>query len=229
MKIAIHQPNFIPWIGYFYKIIKSDVFVFIDQVQFIKGSNCNRTRIKSNLGKELLVTVPVKKSKGSYQSYNEIEVDYNQKWVNKFLNLLKEHYKKSPFFENYFSFFASILNARYSNLAVLNINLIKAICNDLGIKTPLYTASELPIDFGKKNELNLQIAKYYRANIYLSGEGAKKYNDEALFAHNGIVLEYMNFTCPAYPQLGENFVPNLAIVDLLFNCGPGSFKIIQDG
>ena len=115
-----------------------------------------------------------------------------------------------------------IINAKYNNLSELNITLIKYLCNKLEIKTPIYIQSELKKDFGKKNYLNLNICKYFNADVYLSGSGAAKYNDVLLFKENGIELVYDKFVHPIYPQLWGDFIPNLSIIDLLFNCGPES-------
>jgi hypothetical protein len=219
MIVGIHQPNFLPWIGYFHKIAKSDEFVLIDQVQYVKGSVCNRNKIKSSNGTELLLTVPVKLSKGAYQAFNEIGIDYTQKWQSKMLNLISAQYKKAPFFEEYFVTLSGILKQEYPNLAALNILLISKICEQLNISTPVHVASGLPVSFGKKNDMNLNIVRYLKGNIYLSGQGAKKYNDENLFAENGIVLEYIEFIHPSYPQLWGEFIPNLSVIDLLFNTG----------
>lgn len=220
--VAIHQPNFIPWIGYFNKIAQSDIFVLIDDVQFEKGSVCNRNKIKSNIGEEVLLTVPVKLSKGSRQTFREIEIAYDQKWQRKTLNYLKVYYQKAKYFDNYFADLTSIFNPRYNNLAELNIALIKYICVKLEIKTKIFTQTNLKKDFEKKNYLNMNICKYFNVNIYLSGQGAKKYNDEKLFNDNGIEIVYQKFNHPIYPQLWGDFIPNLSIIDLLFNCGPES-------
>ena len=219
MVVSIHQPNFLPWIGYFSKIAQSDTFVLIDHVQFIKGAVCNRNKIKANSGKEILLTVPVKLSNGAYQAFNEIEIDYGQKWQPKILNLIKAHYQKAQYFEKYYVLFAEILNEKHPNLASLNIDLIKAICSVLKISTPIYIASELDTDFGKRNDMNLNIVKYMNGDIYLSGHGAKKYNNENLFSENKIILQYLDFVSPIYPQLWGEFIPDLSIIDILFNVG----------
>lgn len=229
MKTGIHQPNFLPWLGYFYKIHKSDHFVLIDNVQFIKGSVCNRAKIKNNQGAEIWLTVPVKGNKGSYVNYNELELDYTQKWAVKMINQLNAAYVKAPYFDMFFNPLSDLLKQEHKSLADLNITLIKYICGQLGIKTPMSVASELAIDFGRKNDLNLNICKYFKANIYLSGTGAKKYNDEALFKNEGIAVEYSDFVHPVYPQQFGTFIPGLSIVDLLFNCGQQSLHILSGG
>ena len=179
--VAIHQPNYMPWLGYFDKIAKSDIFVMIDHVQFVKGHIVNRNKIKNNKGEPVWLTVPVKISKGSTQKINEIEIDYSHDWQHKHINRLKAFYGKAQHFEDYFEDLKEILKTKYQNLAELNIGLIRYFCDQLRIETPLFVASELEQDFGRKNEMNVNICKYFGADVYLSGSGAKKYNDEPSF------------------------------------------------
>lgn len=229
MKTGIHQPNFLPWLGYFYKIYKSDQFVLIDNVQFVKGSVCNRAKIKNNQGAEIWLTVPVKGNKGSQVNYNELELDYSQKWAVKMINQLHAAYVKAPYFDRYFQPLSDLLKQEYKTLADLNITLIKYLCSELNIQTPMAIASELDTDFGKKNDLNLNICKYFKSDVYLSGTGAKKYNDEELFKTNGITIEYSDFVHPVYPQQFGAFIPGLSTIDLLFNCGPESMNYLTSG
>jgi hypothetical protein len=219
MIVSIHQPNFLPWPGYFNKIVNSDIFVVIDNVQYVKGHIINRNKIKDNNAKASWLTVPVKISKGSEQLINEIEIDYSHKWQQKNLNRLKSYYEKSKFFDKYFPVLKQCFCKQYSNLADFNIELIQYICSELKINTPIYITSDLQEDFGERNYLNLNICKYFKADTYLSGIGARKYNDENLFRMNAIKLKYQEFTSPVYPQLHGEFIPNLSIVDLLLNCG----------
>jgi len=222
--VAIHQPNYMPWIGYFDKIAKSDVFVIIDHVQFVKGHIINRNKIKNDKGEAVWLTTPVKLSKGSFQKINEIEIDYSQNWQLKQVNLIKAFYIKAKYFDSYIDEVIDLLKTKYENIAKLNIKIIKYFCEQLGIKTPIYIASELEQDFGEKNWLNINICKYFQADLYLSGEGARKYNDKKLFQENGIELIYQTFVHPEYPQCSGGFLPNLSSFDLLLNYGPESKK-----
>lgn len=227
MKIAIHQPNFLPWLGFFNKIKQVEVFVLLDNVQYVKGTIANRNLIKNKKGESQYITVPVKISKGWDKKYNEIEIDYSQKWINKHLNLLYDAYHKAPHFDKIYEFIETRYNKKYSILSELNIDFILSILSELNIDTRIYINSQLEYDFGSKNEQNIGICKYFNANIYLSGVGAKKYNDELLFNEKGIKLEYQQYQHPIYPQLYGDFIPNLSIVDVLFNCGwEGTKKLL---
>lgn len=229
MVVAIHQPNFIPWLGYFYKIKQSDVFVIIDQVQFTKGSICNRNKIKGSSGDEILLTVPIKLSNGAHLAFNEIEIDYKQRWQVKMLNSIALNYKKTPYFEEYYSLLSVIINKTYPNLAAMNINLIRLICEKLNIQTKLVVASDLGVDFGQKNDMIVNIVKFFQGETYLSGNGARKYNDEVLFNKNGISLQYSTFHCPGYTQLWGDFIPNLSVLDALFNVGQNTEQMLLNG
>lgn len=219
MVVAIHQPNFFPWLGYFDKIVKSDVFVIIDDVQFSKGSVANRNKIKNSQGNAIWVTVPVRHKGSLMLHYNQLQLDYSKNWNINILNVLKSSYSKSAHYKEVFSFVEKLLMESYSHLAALNISIIKAICERLQLTTPLFISSELKKDFGEKNERNLNICLHFHATTYLSGQGAKKYNEEGNFIEKGINLKYQEFDHPIYPQMGGPFISNLSIVDALFNCG----------
>jgi hypothetical protein len=225
--VAIHQPNFLPWIGYFHKMSQADVFVLLDNVQFSKGSYANRVKIKARSGQEVWLTIPVHLSRGSKQLYNEIGIAYDHKWPARQSNLLQHSYHEAPFFDRYFDDLVAILTVRHSNLASLNITLIRYLKEELGIQTRLKVASELGQSLGDKSVRLLNICQLLEADTYLSGQGARAYNDEMLFTSHGVKLIYHQFACPVYPQLHRDFVANLSIVDLLFNHGPESRMILE--
>ena len=224
--IAIHQPNYIPWLGYFHKMAHADIFVLLDNVQFPKGGYGNRVKIKGRVNSDFWLTVPVRLSKSSTQMYNEIEIAYDQKWQARHVNLIRDAYQKTPFFSDYFNDFKNIIRESYTDLADLNITFIEHLKHLLGIETRLEVASKLDITPSNKNERNLEICKRLNADIYLSGQGARKYNDHALFARNNIQIEYNKFRCPRYAQMHGDFIPNLSVIDLIFNCGPESKNIL---
>jgi hypothetical protein len=224
MIVAIHQPNYLPWAGYFYKMARADCFVLFDNAQYPKGSFANRNRIKTASGVQML-TVPVRISRGHRQLMNEIEVAMEHKWPLKHWATLKNCYHRAAFFKRYESALEVIYKQRHwASLAELNEALIMVLREALGIVTPVIRASTLGIQ-GKVS--NLSICLKLKASGYLSGEGAEGYQDEDEFRRHGIVVTYTNFRHPAsYPQLYGDFVSHLAIVDLLFNCGPESMAII---
>jgi hypothetical protein len=223
--VAIHQPNYIPWLGYFYKISRADVFVLLDNVQFPKESPAARNFIKGKDGHKVLLSASVKKSKGTFQNYNELELDYTNKWHIKHLNHIKDAYIKASFFKTYFPEFEAILKEPSANLAELNIKIIKWITNHLELKTRIEISSQFDDgSLGTKNDRNLNICMYFGAKGYLSGNGAKKYNDELIYKEKQIELIYSDYISKEYKQINGEFAPNLSILDVLFNIGAEETK-----
>lgn len=207
-----------PWPGYFYKIMHADSFVILDDVEYQSGnasSITNRTKIKTPQG-ELFISVPVKKGTTLIK---DVLIDNNQPWQKKLLKTVQQNYAKAPFFNDYFPAFESIINEPHTHLSELNIELIKQSCNWLNITTPIYITSEMQIETEDKNIRIAEICKRLGGNIYLSGNGARKYNDESLLNQDGITLQYTSFNQQPYPQMHGEFLPGLSLIDQLFNCG----------
>src|SRR5256885_665158 len=147
MIVAIHQPNFLPWLGYFYKLASTDAFVFLDNVQYSKNSFINRNRIKTPIGPQWL-TVPVQTSGKFNQKINEVVILPDADWKRRHLNTLRTNYGRAPFFEEVFA----MLNEEYAlvergtKLADFNVNLVLAICSYLGIESRKIRASEMLVD-----------------------------------------------------------------------------------
>ncbi|MBS3742318.1 MAG: WbqC family protein [Candidatus Cloacimonetes bacterium] len=226
---AIHQPNYIPWLGYFYKIAKSEKFVFLDDVQYPRGqSYSNRNRIKTPNGPTYL-TIPISIPSGNKGKVSYKEVKFaNNRWKRKHLKTLEFNYKRADYYDEVYPFVENIIQKDLS-FAELNMQLIKEICKYLNIATPTYKLSNLLNDYGSKTRLIIDIAKELEANTYLSGTGGgKEYNDRELLSKNNIKLIYSDFEHPQYKQLWGDFTPNLSILDLLFNCGAESKKILVE-
>ena len=222
--VGIHQPNFLPWIGYFYKIAKSDVFVLLDNVQYAKNSFINRNKIKTSQGAAWL-TVPVSFKFG--QLINKVKINNETNWREKHLKTLEMNYKKAKFFEVVFNKIEQIYYSRdWGNLRNFNIELIKFAILYLRLNRKLVKASDLGVQ-GKGTELLIQITKKVNGDTYLSGFGGAKYQDEQLFVQEGIELKYYNFHHPKYDQCWKDFIPNLSIIDLFFNVGPESIKLLE--
>ena len=222
MKIAIHQPNFLPWTGYFYKMANSDIFVFLDNVQYEKNSVINRNKIKISQGL-FWITLPIRKKNS--QLINETELLNFSREKERIIKTLKLNYQKAKYFDFIFPELENILEKDWQYLSELNIELIKFLKRKIGIKTKLEIVSGHGV-LGEKTDLLINICKFFDADTYLSGEGGREYQDEEKFKIAKIKLEYSNFVYPVYPQQWGKFAPNLSIVDLLFNCGPDSLKIL---
>jgi hypothetical protein len=217
--VGIHQPNFLPWLGYFHKMVRSDVFVLLDDVQYSKNSVGNRSYIRRKDGQASYLTAPVKLSKKAFQNYNEIELDYGPRWPHKGLNMLKDAYQKAPFFQQIFPPISDIILQHHPHLASLNIALINFVIQYLNINTRIVLSHTLHVDNAQKSDLVLEISKQLGATTYLSGTGAKKYNNEESFRDNNIDIVYTQFIiADEYKAQDEKkeFV-NLSILHFLFN------------
>lgn len=226
MIVACHQPNYLPWTGYFYKIMKSDVFVAMDSVQFPRGRSwVNRNRIKTDKGNSWL-TVPVQKKGKGLQNIRDVLISNEHNWKKKHLLSLFHCYKKAPYFNEYIPFFEDIYKKDWEKLLSLNLCLLKFIIKELDIDKKIILCSEIDAQ-GKGTDLILDICKKVNGVVYLSGYGGRKYIDKDRLEKNGIRLEIHNFKSPVYPQLFGDYISNLSIVDILFNCGKKAKDIIS--
>jgi hypothetical protein len=225
-RVAIHQPNYFPWLGYFAKIARSDVFVLLDDVDYQSGnatSVTNRTRIKTAAGPHRL-TVPVVRDSGP--GIAQVEIDHRRAWARKHLETLRFAYARSPHRAATLGLAEEVLGRRPSRLAALNADAISAVCGVLGLGTRIVASSTLAVASTDRNGRILEICARLDAAAYLSGAGGRKYNDPARFAEAGIALEYLDFAPPEYPQLHGPFVPNLGVLDALFNVGPDARRLL---
>jgi len=217
--LSICQPHFIPWIGYFFMIKKSNKFIFLDDVQYNKRSWQNRTHIRSssNLNEKKFFSLSVKDNS---RSKNINQIFLMEKNLKEFQNQIINSYRKSKNFDFMFSFLENLFKNNISlNLSDFNILLIKEICKILKLELYSDKSSNLNLKNYKKEYLILQILKINKADIYLSNEGSKKYVNESFFEKENIKVVYNDFVHPTYNQIkSENFLSNLSIMDLLFNC-----------
>lgn len=224
MTIAIHQPNFIPWIGFFYKIKHCDLFVLLDDVQYTKNSLINRNKIKTVTG-EQWVTMPVFHSGNFGQNINETLLIQFERHYSKFLRALQISYSKAPFFSDILPLL-TIDDYSCDFLSELNELLIRRIANYLEILTPIRKSSVLPNIEGHSTTRLISICKHFGADSYLAGFGGKNYQDDELFRLSGIEPFVSDFKYPHYKQLYGPFIPNLSVVDVLMNNGKDSTLFI---
>ncbi len=227
MIAAIHQPNFIPWIGYFYKMLKADQFIFLDDVQFNRRGYTARVKIKSINGESWL-SVPTQK-KGRYlQSVMDVELEQDEKWKKKIIGSFQSFYGRTNFFKTYFPEIESIILKEYQNLSELNIALIHLLARQFNIQTQTIKSSELDGIDGQATDRLISICKAVEADKYLSGFGGQNYQEKEVFEQNGLELIVYDFIHPVYQQQWGDFIAGLSAVDLLFNCGPHSIEIIKN-
>ena len=225
MIIGIHQPNFLPWLGFFYKLEKSDVFIFLDSVQLANRGYTNRVKVKNMKSKSQWITVPVS-HKGKSKLIFEAEISDDAKWKRKLVRVISNNYNHSQFYSNYSDHIFEIIMRSDNNLCDLNIELISYIVDILKIKTKIVKSSSIACE-GSSTDLLINLCKAVGGNEYLSGFGGNNYQDEEKFKKNGIKLSCYNFIHPEYKQCFNEFMPGLSVIDLLFNCGTNSESIIK--
>lgn len=235
MTIAINQPTYLPWIGYFDLIDQVDKFIFYDDVQIVKQSWGTRNQILTIKGK-LWLSIPLDHSKKYFEKlYSNTLIIENETWKTKHLKSIKYTYSKSPFFNEVIVFIESLLFENKNKLlGEFNKEIIIRIAEKLGITADFESSSNLLSKSGKKDQRLLSISKELNATRYISPYGAKDYiektNPSGAFFNSGISLYYQNYVHPNYNQNRQEFVSHISIVDLLFNIGfEQSMGIIRQG
>ncbi len=225
MIISVHQPQYLAWIGYFHKILKSDAFVFLDDVQYKEREYQNRNRIKTKDGSQWL-TVPVLKTQQRFIKINAVVIDNDQKWRQRHWKAICLNYSQAPYFKQYSEFFADLYSRDWERLSDLNIYMIKGMNDLLGIRKDIYLESQMDISSAKTQRI-IDICRVLRADTYLSGQGGKDYLEEALFSASGLKLIYQEFRHPEYVQRYGGFLPYMSMIDLLFNCGKDVLALLE--
>jgi len=225
MKVAIHQPNYLPYLGFFHKLSLADTFVIMDDTQYDKKFT-NRNKIKVP-GNWIWLTVPINK-KHKFVANKIVEINNEENWQSDHFEKINRSYSNSEFFKkNYKTFFEKIYSKKWDHLFTLNYELIIQLIDWLDIKIEVIKESELNIN-GNSTERLVNISKKIGAETYVSGIGGKEYMNEKMFETNNIKIEYQNFKCPIYKQVfNSEFIPNLSIIDLLFNIGPKSLSKLK--
>lgn len=227
MIIAIHQPQYLSWLGYFNKYLLTDMFILLDNVQFQRNGFQNRTRIKGDNGAQWL-TVPV--SYDFPSKIFDVKVNNLVNWQEKQWKTIVQNYRKANYFRKYSNEIESIFKSSFDNLVDLIVVSNDILLRLLKIDIPVVRASSLDVS-GAKTDLLLSICRRVSADAYLSGIGGKEYMEEDKFVEAGIKVIYQNYKHPIYDQLHAEkpFEPNMSILDLLFNCGEKSCDIIRSG
>ena len=225
MKVTIHQPNYLPYPGLFHKLILSDMFVILDNVQF-QFDITNRNKIITKDGSWERITVPVKKNQ-THKKIMDVEINNEISWSDNTFQKLNDSYASSNFFNQYEDYFKNLYKKKWTLLYELNFEILKKMIEFLGIKIEIVKESELDIK-GESTERLINICETLDAKTYVSGIGGKNYLDEKLFKKKNIQLEYQNYQFMPYIQnYSKDFVPNLSTIDLLFNLGSESLDLIK--
>lgn len=223
MKVTIHQPEHLPWLGFFHKMAHCDLYVLLDSVQFTKNYYQNRNRLIDQRGTAFWSTVPVRMAGHTGKCIADMQIDNSQLWSDRLWERIAGAYRLHPYFNTLAPELESIFMGGHSYLVDLNIDLIEFFRRHLDICVPMVRSSTLEIE-GSKSELLLSICQNVGADTYLSGPSGRDYLDTALFSAVGIDLDFHAFKHPIYSA--PFFQPYLSTLDLLFNHGPQSREIL---
>ena len=222
MLVTIHQPNFLPWPGFFHKWLISDAFIVLDTVQYHKSEWQNRNRIKTVNGAQWL-TVPV-----SYrfpQAIGEVDIA-SPNWARKQISAIEQAYAKAPYMDLYWPKLREVLQQPWEGISDLNTAIIRTLGEMLHCHSPLYLASKMRTDSTDPTERLISLCQELNGDAYLSGREGRGYLESGRFNEAGIELWFQEVEAPVYPQLHGTFISHLSVVDMLFNLGPATQEII---
>lgn len=228
MNVAIHQPQYLPWLPYFLKIEEADVFIFLDTVDFQKNGVQNRNQIKTAQGAHWL-TVPVKQQLG--QKIVDVKIDHQSGWRHKHLQTIRQCYQKAAAFNSYVPYLEALYAREWTSLNELNIEIITSLMDWMNIRTPVLRSSQMKA-LGSASELVLNLCLEVGGSRYLSGAGGKNYLKQDAFLDVGVQICYQDYKLPeSYPQMfpQAGFINHLSALDILFNCGDAWRDFLPSG
>ena len=227
MLVAIHQPHYLPWLGLLHRMARVDLFIVLDHVQFERGNYQNRTQVRVN-GAPHWLTVPVQQ-RSQKERIVDKTIDNSRAWGRAHFETLRRAYAGAGFFGYYATELRALLDCEWRRLVDLNEHTLAFLRDAFDIRTPMVKSSELGVA-GAKSELVLNLCKAVGADGLLVGlGGSRNYLDRAAFAQAGVALEMQRFTHPVYRQRGGGiFHGGLSALDMLFNCGPASRRILHE-
>lgn len=220
MILGCVQPSYLSWIPFFKRMQMSDLFVYLDDVEYSKNSFHNRNRIKSANG-PLMITVPVLYKGHSNDYICDININPNANWSKTHWRAIEMNYNKAKYFDNLAPLLKIVYSQRWEKLADLNIALIELFKGYLGLKTPTYRSSELGIQ-EKGNEKLVKICQHLGTDKFIVKPDTEDYHPKSFFESRGISLEYFYYESQKYEQLYGEFIADLSILDYAMNCGPDS-------
>jgi hypothetical protein len=225
MILSAHQPAYLPWLGYFDKLLRSDVFVFLDNVQYEKNSFINRNKIKTPQG-AIWLTVPVKTKGHTSATLKDTEIDDSQNWKQKHLKSIWLNYRHAPRFDACYAKLEALYAAEDDLLADLCFRHLEFWLREIGVEKKIVRASGLPVQ-SKKSDMVLELCRHFKADYYISGALGRGYLEEEKFDRAGIRVEYQDYRHPTYPQLVGAFLPFMSILDFWMNTD--RFSLISEG
>ena len=217
MIVASHQPDFMPWMGYFYKIFQSDTFVFSDNVLYSKTARHNYNDILTGNGVQRF-TLPIHYEMGNV---GDIKIAASERDINRMLKTIVQAYGKAACFEEVYPDIERLMHEAPGNkLGLFNWMCIMHFCDKFGLVSSrrFYMSSNLPLK-ERRDARIIEICKLFRADAYLSGTGASDYHVEKDYQENGIRLLYSDYQPLRYPQVKGREAINLSVIDYIMNCG----------
>lgn len=226
--MGLLQPGYLPWLGFFEQMLRDEIFILYDDVQYTKKDWRNRNRIKTPQG-PLWLTVPVITSGRRFQPIYEVAIDTSVDWQKRHLGALEVNYRRAPYFEWCFEPIAAALRERYEFLTDLDEALIRVLCGLLGFERELRRATEFELQDTDQNGRVIECMKKVGKTVLYNGAASRTIIDLARFHAERRDVVFQNYRHPSYPQLWGDFIPYLSVVDLLMNCGPESLPIVASG
>ncbi|MDO9416273.1 WbqC family protein [Pararhizobium sp.] len=225
--IVISQSMYFPWVGLLEQIRLADVFVHYDDVQYSKGSFSNRVQVKGANGVSWL-TLPLRDLHLG-QRIDQVMLDDRIDWRGKHREILRQAYLKAPFREEMLGLVDRVFSREARTVADISRQSMLELSAYFGLGRPAFLSSDtLPIP-GSSSERVCDIVEHLNGTVYITGHGARKYLNHALFEQKGIAVEYMRYACTPYPQLNGVFTPYVTSLDLIANCGAGGATFFQSG
>jgi len=231
--VTVHQPHFLPWLGYLHRMVQADLFILLDHVQFERRNYQNRTMIRLE-GEARWLTVPVEQH-SQKERIADKRIDNSlhgtpRWWAPGHFQTIRQAYRDAPFLADYAPALRRIFDTRWERLVDLNAALLELLRGAYGIRTRLVRSSELGVS-GAKSELILNLCRAVGADALLAGlGGSRDYLDKAAFEREGVRIEYQQFEHPVYRQCGaQPFIKGLSSLDLLFNTGPEAARLLREG
>lgn len=229
MIVSIMQPAYLPWLGYFDRVLQSDLLITLDHVAISVGDRnqfVNRNRIRTAQG-WCWLTVPIRHSKGSRQPINQVEVASTARWQVKHWRSIEACYRRAPYFDIVASALRPIYDRPWTNLLEVIEAVNGVLFRQLDITVPTRSSAEMNVE-GVKADLVVNLCKEVGASRYISGPFGRDYLDQTAFEKANIELSFQDYRHPSYPQLFPGFEPFMSVIDLLFNHGPASLDILRD-
>lgn len=217
--VVIHQPDFIPYLGFFHRFLDADLYLVLDDVQFVNGTSrawTHRDKIKTAKGVRWLSISVNKMPRDTL--INQVELSDAVNWRCAHIQQLEANYRDSPFYEDIMPCLRSLYAEPARRLMDFNLCSIRMLMSLLDVERPMVLSSTLSAE-GAGNAMLVDLLKKVGADRYLSGVGARDYMDESLFLAAGIDVHWQNFQHPVYPQQFGKFEAYLSAIDVLFNCG----------